>query len=228
MSDKKSYFFCEKFQSGSVGANCYVSYSGNTFVVIDPGFCSDKITNFINSNSSDPSLKILLTHGHADNIGGLNDIIKEFEGKCKIYCNKKDIDFFYDSNINLSKIMGVEIDLSCVAYHLINVASGDEINAGDLHFRVIETPGHTPGSIIFILDKERCVFTGDTLLKGLVGPTSLPYGDPNMLFVSLRDKVLALHDDFVVYPGHGEDTTIEEEKKNNPYIRSICAEGKNH
>ncbi len=100
----------------------------------------------------------------------------------------------------------------------IFLKGGDKIKIGDVEMEVIETPGHTPGGISLYIKKANVVFTGDTLFWGSIGRTDLPGGDYNTIIHSLKDKLGNLPDDTKVYPGHGDDTTIGLEKKQNPYF----------
>ena len=120
--------------------------------------------------------------------------------------------------------MGLNIDFTSISSNIHNVCTGDEISVGKYHLRVIETPGHTPGSLLFILDDEKIVFTGDTIFKGSVGPTSLPFGDKNKLFNSIKERILVLPNDYTIYPGHGDPSTKGAEKSSNPYLLSMTKE----
>jgi len=94
---------------------------------------------------------------------------------------------------------------------------GDTISVGNISFKVLHTPGHTPGSICLLSQRE--VFTGDTLFAGSVGRTDLPGGSVEQLKNSLNNKILNLPDHLIIYPGHGPSTTMEHEKKFNPYLK---------
>ncbi len=118
-----------------------------------------------------------------------------------------------DANKNFSSFMGKEI-CSPPADKLLE--EGDEIVLGRLNLRVIHTPGHTPGGISLV--SNNIIFTGDTLFAGGIGRTDLPGGSYQDLIKSIKERLLILGDDKIIYPGHGPDSTIGEEKRTNPYI----------
>ena len=208
---------------GKARTNCYILWDGNEVAVIDPGDEGQKIDNFIKSKVENPEITILLTHGHADHIGAIRYLLEKHP-KTEFYVGRPDNVFLYDSNANLSVHMGTNIDITLYMSNLKNVSSGDEISIGDLHFRVMETPGHTPGSLIYILDDEGIVFCGDTIMKGTVGPTCFPFGDAQKLYTSIQERILVLPKTFLLLPGHGEQTTIKEEASTNPYILTMSKE----
>ena len=120
-----------------------------------------------------------------------------------------------DANKNFSSLMGKEI---CSPPADKFLEEGDEITLGILKLTVIHTPGHTPGGISLVLDN--IVFTGDTLFAESIGRTDLPGGSYQDLQKSIKEKLLVLSDDTIIYPGHGPDSTIGEERRKNPYIKN--------
>ena len=126
-----------------------------------------------------------------------------------------DADMLVDANKNFSSFMGKEI-YSPPADKLLE--EGDEISLGRLNLIVIHTPGHTPGGISLVLNN--IVFTGDTLFAGGIGRTDLPGGSYQDLIESIKEKLLILGDDKIIYPGHGPDSTIGEERRTNSYIKN--------
>ena len=205
---------------GKAKTNCYILWDNNEVALIDPGDEGPKINKVIQSKVSNPKITILLTHGHADHIGAVTYFIEKYKN-IELYAGRPDNVFLYDSNANLSAHMGINIDMTLYLSSLKNVSSGDEVSVGNLHFRVMETPGHTPGSLIYILDDEGYVFTGDTLMKGTVGPTCFPFGDAKKLYTSIQERILVLPKTFQILPGHGEKSTIKEESETNPYILTM-------
>ena len=97
-------------------------------------------------------------------------------------------------------------------------SENDMIEAGDTQLKVIHTPGHSPGGVCFVDEKNKVIFGGDCIFKGSIGRTDLWEGDKNILLDSIDDKILTLGDDYIIYPGHYEKSTIGEEKKNNPFL----------
>ncbi|MDP3804277.1 MAG: MBL fold metallo-hydrolase, partial [Candidatus Omnitrophota bacterium] len=146
-------------------------------------------------------------HGHGDHIAanGAFDV--------PVYIHRLDKGFLKDPNLNLSSSFFFKVTSPEASRFL---EEGDEVDLGVFKFKVMHTPGHTPGSISLELDG--IVFTGDTLFKSGVGRTDFDYGDEGELFKSITVKLFKLSDDTVIYPGHGDLSTIGEEKKSNPFF----------
>ena len=151
---------------------------------------------------------ILLTHGHFDHILGLNELKKELGAKAVI--NKNDV--IVSDNINEFTRMFDLPDSTPPSYEMF-ADDDDEIASGNLRFKVITTPGHTEGSVCYLIDDK--LFSGDTLFMESVGRTDLFGGNHKKLIESIKNKLFKLDDNIEVYPGHGEQTTIKHEKKYN-------------
>jgi len=206
--------FLEKLVVGVLETNCYLIGCKKTKMaaVIDPGGEEkvDLILDILEKNNF--GLKYIInTHGHIDHING-NNLLKA-KTKALLLIHRLDTDMLVDANKNFSSFMGKEI-YSPSADKLLE--EGDEISLGTLNLIVIHTPGHTPGGISLVLNN--IVFTGDTLFAGGIGRTDLPGGSYQDLMKSIKEKLLILGDDKIIYPGHGPDSTIGEERKTNPYI----------
>lgn len=196
------------------GANSYVIYDEDTkdAVVFDPGSSRDpRIEQFLDENDLNLD-KIILTHGHYDHIDGVEKL-KEKTG-AKVYIPEGDKDFLTKPSLNLSAMIGMP-DLILEPADVI-VKEGDtiELTPGN-EVTVIETPGHTPGSASFIGDGF--VIVGDVLFQGSIGRTDFPGSSYSDMINSL-DKLLQLDDDVVVLSGHGNPTTIGQERKYNPFL----------
>ncbi|MDW7668076.1 MAG: MBL fold metallo-hydrolase [Bacillota bacterium] len=203
----------ETLRLGSYGANCYIvgSEKSKDVMIIDPGAESSKVKKLISSKSYNP-IFILLTHGHGDHIGGAKDLKKEFN--IPVYIHKKDSAMLKDERLNFTNMMfknGVSLNADKF------LEDGDKINLDNMKFQVIHTPGHTPGGIC--LKNKDVVFSGDTLFKGSIGRTDLPGGSYDQIIKSIKEKLLVLDEDTVVYPGHEGQTTIKYEKENNPFLK---------
>ena len=191
-----------------MGANCYIvadNTTGDAFL-IDPGGEADRIKKLLKKNGL--RLKFIInTHGHGDHIlgNGYFDV--------PIYIHRLDKDFLTDPNKNLSGMFGYFFK-SPKATALLE--DGQKVYLNKLELEIMHTPGHTPGGISIKLDGV--VFTGDTLFAGGIGRTDLPDGSEEQLFNSIRQKLFPLGDDVVVYPGHGPESTIGEEKRTNPFF----------
>lgn len=200
---------------GLLGANSYIIYHDVTgeAAVIDPGGDGKRIISEISSKQ----LKIkyiLLTHGHFDHIDAVG-LLKEKTG-AKVAIHREDASALGDSYRNLSFSIGIE---SIQPQADIILEHGDNIVIGDLVLSIIHTPGHSPGSISIIC--KELVFTGDTFFKGSIGRTDLPGGDLEQILTSIKERLLTLDDDTIVYPGHGPKTTIGVEKLTNQFLRGL-------
>ena len=182
--------------------NVYIYFDPTTKegVVIDPGNNPEDIMEAINQNNIKVKA-ILLTHGHFDHISSAEEIGKLTGGL--IHCHEQDKQLLEDPALNLSVMIRKEIKFSP------DRLLGDSIFC----FKVIHTPGHTPGCVCYYDEENGIIFTGDTLFKSAVGRTDMPLGDYGAMFRSIEEKLFSLPDDTLVYPGHGESTTIGLEKR---------------
>ena len=195
---------------GNIQANCYLISNESAAVVIDPGFDSEIVTNFLMENSTKERL-IILTHCHFDHIGGAYNLRKDTGVKIAIGFFENPA--LSDLEVNLSKMFGAKLT-PFSADILLN--DNEEFFVGDLCFKVIHTPGHTIGSICLLLGE--ILFSGDTLFAGSIGRTDFPGGNFSTLEASIK-KLYTLNGDTTVLSGHGEQTKIEYEKQQNPFIR---------
>jgi len=202
-----------RIPAGIYAANCYIIYSEVTrdAIVVDPGGDVDDILSSIRENG----LKIkyiVLTHGHADHIGGVKELKKVLSVPVMIHEDDREI--LVDGNKNLSTIMAmgtVEIEPD------ILLKDGDIIEFGDEKAQVIHTPGHTRGGICIKIGDS--MITGDTLFTGSIGRTDLLGGDYDSIINSIKDKIMIYSDDIKVFPGHGAPSTIGRERTSNPFLR---------
>lgn len=199
-------------KTGYMAANAYIVYTENKpeAVIIDPGDDIKLIMDLIKEHELKLE-KILLTHGHFDHIGAVKDL-KERTG-AQVAIHKQEADFLTDPNKNLSYIINRQIVQDPADIFL---EDGDLIRVADMEFKVLHTPGHTEGGVCYKLGKV--LFTGDTLFEGSVGRTDLSGGSYEQLMSSIREKLLVLDDDHLVYPGHGRQTTIGRERRENPFL----------
>ena len=180
------------------GTNCYIVQDEETkeTMVIDPGGDVDKIVEMLNTIQA--KLKyIVLTHCHGDHIGGVQKIKEKYGGKILIH--RIDAIGLKDININLSTHIGLE---PVILQEDARIDDGDLLHVGDLEFKVIYTPGHTAGSISLYCEKEKMLFSGDTLFRGSWGRTDLPTSSFDDIITSITNKLINLPDDTIVYPGH--------------------------
>jgi hydroxyacylglutathione hydrolase len=181
--------------------------------IVDPGGDVPRILEAI-AKSGITIEKILLTHGHIDHAGGAA-ALKEALGVSIEGPHPEDL--FLLETLSESGAKYGMLDARPVTPDRW-LREGDSVTVGDLIFAIYETPGHTPGSVIFHNVENRFALMGDVLFQGSVGRTDLPRGDHATLIKSIRDKVLPLGDDVVFLPGHGSPSTVGEERQHNPFL----------
>ncbi|MFH1837661.1 MAG: MBL fold metallo-hydrolase [Candidatus Omnitrophota bacterium] len=208
ISEEKNKLQVKTFKLGSIETNCYVAHDevSKKGVLIDPGEYGAAVKKYIETEGLD-ILWTINTHGHADHILGN----KKFGYPVMIHA--LDEPFLNDPSLNLSSFYKEEHEVFSAGSFL---EDGTVIGIGAFDLKVIHTPGHTPGSVSIICGDM--LFSGDTLFFDGVGRTDLPGGDQNALFRSIREKLMTLNDHVKVFPGHGPETTIGHERKNNPFL----------
>lgn len=194
---------------GSIGTNCYVvsDDSGNA-AIIDCDGDPRPLFSYIAEKNLTPT-HILLTHGHYDHIGAV-EMVKEKYG-CKVIAGKDEMQVLTDPAINCSLYCGGAITI--IPDEL--ASDGSTVIVGNMNFQVMFTPGHTEGSLCYILEDN--IFSGDTLFQGSCGRTDLATGDWATILRSLK-LLRDLPGDYTVYPGHGPATTLGIERRSNPYM----------
>jgi len=203
------------FMVGKLLTNCYFAACPKTLeaIIIDPGFDShseaQQIFKYISENALNPKF-VVNTHGHPDHICG-NGIVKE-KFAIPILIHENDAQMLEEPGRRFATKFGFNINTP-PADTLLH--DGDRIKFGEITLKVMHTPGHSPGSICLIGEKE--AFTGDTLFAGSIGRVDLPQSSETAMKHSLK-KLASLPSHFKVYPGHGPTTTIEEEKQTNPFL----------
>lgn len=198
---------------GPLQANCFIVGCEETrhAAVIDPGGDVDKILLALANDQL--TLKVIInTHGHFDHVSG-NKALKKATG-ADLMIHPKDAPMLAQLSSGAA-MWGMQSEDSPEPDKLLN--DGDTVTVGSITFRVLYTPGHTPGGISLHADKS--VFVGDTLFAGSIGRTDFPGGDFNTLINSIHTKLFTLPDDVDVYTGHMEATTIGKEKRYNPFCR---------
>lgn len=199
---------------GPVQTNCYIlcdEESGEA-AVIDPAYNAEAIKSAADKDGCEIK-KIILTHGHYDHTGGLNELMSLCP-EAKLYAHLKGKEILADTFLNLSGKPGRTPETFTPD---ILVSDGDTIPFGSSNkFEVIYTPGHTFDSMC--LKFGEVIFCGDTVFRFSVGRTDLPTGSMDMEIKSIKTKLMLLDDNIILYPGHGEYSTIGDERKYNPYI----------
>jgi|ERR1043166_1415230 hydroxyacylglutathione hydrolase len=192
-------------------------------ICIDPGEQSDELVSYIRDNELELQA-IGITHGHLDHIGGTSSLAQSFPD-AEILIHKDDEDLYYGlpqqplmMGIPESQLAALGFDYDDPPPVTRNWQDGEIYEVGKLKLSVRHCPGHTRGHVVLVEESERVVFTGDCLFSGTIGRTDLPGGDHEQLIESIRTKILSLDDDFVVYCGHGPETTVGVERVSNPFF----------
>ena len=163
---------------------------------------------------------VLVTHGHIDHVGGIDGVASP---SVRAYLHPDDLDMARHPGEQLRLLLGSDPfgDEAIVTTDFTELRDEDRLELVGATFRVLHTPGHTPGHCCFVLEGEGVLFSGDQLFAGSIGRTDLPGGSYEQLMASMADKVLPLPDDTEVLPGHGPTTTLARERRTNPFLREL-------
>jgi glyoxylase-like metal-dependent hydrolase (beta-lactamase superfamily II) len=189
---------------GILQTNCYILKQDDWAIIIDPGA---KVQRILDALGDAKPLAILLTHAHFDHIGAINDVLAAYP--IPIYLHADDEALLHDPQLNYSFPKRFTVEAATVPYP-------SSLTLGPFTFEVIETPGHTEGSVLLRIGEH--LFSGDTLFHLSIGRTDLKTGNPTHMKQSLR-HIKNLHGPLTVWPGHDEPTTLENELKHNPYLK---------
>ena len=198
---------------GVCQTNCYFVYreASSKVIFIDPADYGDQIFQAMKNNGFEVAA-ILLTHGHFDHIWGCSRLRQLTSAPVYAYEGEEEV--LLSSDLNVSAGAG----RACTVKANTLLKDGEEVTIEGMTFKLIATPGHTQGSCCYYFEESNMLISGDTLFEESVGRTDLPTGSMSTLVRSVKDKLFVLPDDVVVYPGHGDSTTIGHEKKYNPFI----------
>ena len=204
----------EHLTVGPVQTNCYLAINKETkeAIIIDPGDDADRIGMRLKQLEAKP-VAILLTHGHFDHAGAAKTLATQYD--ILVYAHEKEAKTLEDSRMNLSGPLAG----GATTYHAdVFLKDEQELTLAGLHMRVLFTPGHTPGGCCYYFPREDVLFSGDSLFCGSVGRTDFPGGSMRTLVDSVRNKLMSLPENTIVYPGHDIETTIEQERMYNPFL----------
>ena len=196
---------------GQIGTNCYIFRKEGTYKcgVVDPGDQGEQVARWLVDKGLEAEA-VLLTHGHFDHILGIPGLREEWPD-LPVYCHPADL-----GGGDSARIFGENYPTVRSYGDITPYKEGDVINVAGIDVEVLETPGHTPGSVT--LRAEDVLFTGDTLFAGSMGRTDLPGGDEGQIMKSLR-RLHELEGDYQVLPGHEGQSTLEQERKSNYCLR---------
>src|SRR6266480_4336017 len=196
---------------GQLQTNCYVLKSGGEAIIVDPGDEPERILRFIKELNTTPA-HIVATHTHFDHVLGVDSVRRATKASFMIHSD--DLQMLHSMQSRVRQFMGLEVPPPPKVDGYLK--EGALLKVGGETIRVLHNPGHSPGSIS--LSGDRFVLTGDALFNQSIGRTDLPGGDLKTLIHSIRERLFKLDDDTTVYPGHGPETTIGDEKLANPFV----------
>ena len=202
-------------QLGQVGTNCYIFHAEGSpkCGVIDPGGQGAQLCAWLKEHDLEPEA-VLLTHGHFDHILAIPELRAQWPG-LPVYCHPADL-----GTGETTSVFGQRFPTVRSFGNITPYKEGDVVNVAGVNVEVLETPGHTPGSVT--LRAEDVLFTGDTLFEGSMGRTDLPGGDEAAIMKSLK-RLAQLEGDYQVLPGHEGRSTLERERKTNYCIRAAMS-----
>lgn len=203
-----------KVVMGSVQTNCYFIYQEGEkkIIVVDPADKGDYLYNAFTEAGFEVAA-ILLTHAHFDHIWGCNKL-RELSG-VQVFACEEEKELCESAKLNVSEDVGRPYTVSVDWY----LRDGEEVTIEGMKFKMIHTPGHTQGSCCYYFEEDNILVSGDTLFEGSVGRSDLPTGNGATLTRSLKERLMILPEETLVFPGHGNRTTIADEKKYNPFCR---------
>ncbi len=202
---------------GLLRCNCSIFGDPATHeaIVIDPGDNIGEIEEILASEGL-KTKAIVITHAHIDHIGGAA-VLKARTG-APVYMNQRDLDLYREIDVQAAWLGMEKPDTTTID---VDAREGGKLELGAAVFHILETPGHTRGSIGLWIPSESKLAAGDTLFFDSIGRTDLPGGDGQAILRSIRDKLMVLPDETLVIPGHGANTTIGREKRRNPFLRGL-------
>jgi len=199
---------------GGYQTNCYILSVGERAVIVDPGDEGNKIVTYLETNGLKPEA-ILITHGHFDHIGALEEIQKKYG--VHVYVHKNEAAYLTNPELNLSFRPGRSgISIEDLPLKVIEEDGSMELLGKEV--QALHVPGHSLGSVVFYVPEAGFAMVGDVLFKSSIGRSDFPNGNHEQLISGIKSKLMTLPEDTIVYPGHGGATLIGTEKRNNPFL----------
>jgi hydroxyacylglutathione hydrolase len=209
----------KKIEVTNLVQNCRILSVQSECVVVDPGGDVDKILSLI-SEGSLTCKEIWLTHSHIDHCGGVYELISKTGAKLIAHQAEKK---FRERVKEMAVLYGIgNVSHNCPEPDVFTTDL-EKVQIGDYFFKVIHTPGHSEGHVVFYCEQEKILIAGDTLFKGSIGRTDLPGGNYEQLLRSVKKNIYTLPDETKVLSGHGPDTTVGYEKRNNMFSMEIMS-----
>jgi hydroxyacylglutathione hydrolase len=207
----------KKFTVNPFQENSYVLYDEtNKCAIVDPGFSNSaeekELVNFIEKNNLTPVL-LLNTHCHIDHVLGNKFVANKYQ--LDLWIHESDLPLLNAAK-SYAHVYGINYDHSPDPKKFIT--EGEIIQFGNTELKTLHIPGHAPGHVIFVEENGKNLIGGDVLFKGSIGRTDLPGGNHDLLIESIRKKIFTLDENYIVYCGHGPETTVKEEKLTNPFF----------
>lgn len=206
------------FVEPSFQENAYVLWpSGETLCwIVDPGFPPQchRLCRFVSETGLAPEA-VVLTHGHADHIAGVDHVRQQFP-QIGIWIHRDEEELLRSAAANLSAAFGVPVQSAHQPTSYLS--PGQERKLGRTRWRVLDTAGHSPGGVSLYCPEAGLAIVGDALFAGSIGRTDFPHSDHQKLIANLRESLLSLPDETVVLSGHGPETTIGDERRSNPFL----------
>lgn len=204
------------FELGPFATNTYVvgREGTDTCWIVDPSFDPAPLLKHLRTHDLRP-VGIVLTHAHCDHVAGIPDVLRAYPG-LPILLHDAERDWPGDPELNLSLFSGSPIS---VPGPTASLADGQTLDLAGCPWRILHTPGHSPGGVTLVHDDSRTALVGDTLFAGSIGRTDFPGSSHDQLARSIRERLYGLPDETTILPGHGPASTIGRERRTNPFVR---------